>query len=361
MNDYLTTDLVGSLSEIKFVGIMNDSYRHFKKIQCDNVYFLINIQDINQIEPLQDHHENILISFHTENFDILTLIDFFNQYPSKNFLLLNDSDLHENFWPANVTYVKWITWGDQIANAIKFHGIAEKYTAKKLKLSSLSFRKTWHRAAVTGFLSQNFNTNEIVVSWHNQRFAYEEDLPDSIKQYTDFINNTVITNFDTFSEEDNSPIKNGKWQHIPYLDCVFNLTNESFFNSHTIIDKNIIAIPTPYLTEKTWKPLLAGQALIPVGQFGTLKNLSNLGLSFDYGIDLSHDDCINDFDRMNKIFNLLETIKYSSITELENNILTATEHNLNIVKSEQFKKNCETINLENFEKIKQWIDQAHSA
>jgi len=359
MNDYLTTDLFGPLEEIKFIRLLNGCYRVFKQIDCGNIYFMLNVQHIEQVPEVP--YKDIIISFHTENFNISSLLEFFNKNKHKNFLLLSDGDLNENFWPDNVRYVKWITWGDQLNNAIDHHGIADSYKKKSKKLSSLSYRNEWPRATITGYLNESFPKEQLVLSWHNQKFGYNIQLPDNIKHYVESVIKLESIKFDTFSEQDNSAMKNGNWQNPAYTDCVFNLTNESFFNSHTTVNNTIVTMPTPYLTEKTWKPLLAGQALIPVGQFGTLKNLSNLGLNFDYDIDLSHDDCIDDFDRMNKIFNLLETIKNSSITKLENNILTATEHNLNIIKSEQFKKNCEKINLENFEKIKQWIDQAHSA
>ena len=147
---------------------------------------------------------------------------------------------------------------------------------------------------------------------------------------------------------------NGNWQHAAYLDCAINLTNESVFNTYTQLNGKSTFLPWPYLTEKTWKPLLAGRPFVPVGQTNTLTSLKNLGLKFDYQMDLSFDLIRQDFDRIINIYKLLEYLKNLTAIEIYNQTIQSCMYNLNHIKSGNFRTACDQVNDQSFEEISKW-------
>ena len=65
---------------------------------------------------------------------------------------------------------------------------------------------------------------------------------------------------------------------------MINLTSETFYDE-----------PGLFLSEKTWKPILAGQMFIIIGQKYTLKRLRDLGFeTFGHILDESYDNMDND-------------------------------------------------------------------
>jgi hypothetical protein len=98
---------------------------------------------------------------------------------------------------------------------------------------------------------------------------------------------------------------------------VFCLTNEGYHYSYSIVDHQEIIHPGPPLSEKTFKPLLAGQAIIMVGQANSLSSLSKLGFDFDYGIDNSYDSELQDLQRIQMIFKVIDTVMGMSLNDLK--------------------------------------------
>ena len=325
------------------------------KINLRDVYLLLNVQDIKTAPQLPKIVKRCLISFHTEFYKVQELLEFFKKNPSVDFLLLSDGEMHENIWPQNVTYHQWVSWGDQIEKSKSLYGSQVTYKNKNLKISSLSFRTTQHRAVITGYLLANYPHEELKISWfgvYNTAIDYDA-LPVNLKKWINFVPAQQIA-IDEFSSEHNLPLLNGNWHNSAHNDCVFNLTNESIFDNHFVNDQRYT---TPYLTEKTWKPLLAGQALLPVGQAGTISNLSKLGLKFDYSYDYSFDFVKQDFDRLLEITKILQEINETDIEQLNLNVKESVQHNLDQLNSKEFLKNCNDLNITTLEKIAQWINQ----
>ena len=145
-------------------------------------------------------------------------------------------------------------------------------------------------------------------------------------------------------------MNNGQWSNPAYLNCEFNLTNESIYNT----EFNNSIYTTPYLTEKTWKPLLAKQPFLPVGQANTLSFLTALGMKFDYGFDLGYDSIQEDFTRLENLFKLLDELKnINDFTQAHN----SAEYNLEMIISGEFNKNCVKNNMLQLKKIKEWYER----
>jgi hypothetical protein len=366
LKDYVQQDVFGNWNQIKDSSIIKTLYLLLAQLDWQSMYFLLNVQSINYVKIPSDY-KNIVISFHTEYYDYYLLIDFFKKYSDCNFLLLSDGILHENIWPNNVTYVQWISWGEQLklANEIYGHNISNRNPKKKL--SSLSSRHEFHKAAITGYLINEYSESDYIISWHDIR--YEKILYHLDAQFssTNTINNYLIsdrfvnlktTSPDGYEQKNNTAILNGNWQTTAYLDCAINLTNESIFNSNFSYDNKCLKYTTPYLTEKTWKPLLARQPFLPIGQYQTLAHLSDLGMHFNYGLDVNaFDSCIADFSRLEKVFDLLDIIKNISVEDLIEMTSTSAEYNLHIIVNGIFKKNCDSKNASQVEKINSWIKE----
>lgn len=354
MQDFIDQNIVGTWKDIKDSQIVKYVYPEFENLDWNLCYFALNVQRLDQIKIPTDCYKKIVISFHTEYFEHQTLWDFFNKNLDCDFLFLHDQ-VGENIWPANVTAISWNTWGHQLNVAIQHFGINNFPKLPTKKVSSLSNRHEFHKAAITAYLLHEFNDADCVVSWRDWRvgdlYYLKENffIPDAIKKYLQHpIQHMELDQFE------NSPVSNVNWQHSAYLDAAINLTNESVFNSQAMINDCAVNLPTPYLTEKTWKPLLAGRPFIPVGQVNTLKSLQALGLMFDYGLDLSFDQCRGDFDRIGRIYQILDNVNTRSADEIFQLSYQSCLHNLDHIVSGKFNKNCQLSNELSMEQISLW-------
>ena len=359
MFDYIHQNVYGTWEQIKNHPIAN-TYQGFEKLNFAGVFFALNIQRLDPAKIPTAKFKKIIISYHTEYVEHYALWDFFQQNHDCKFLFLSDTGIND-LWPSNVTSCQWITWGQQLDVAIEYHSIVAEPIVPKYKISSLSNRHEFHKAATTAYLLETCDTSEMILSWHNWcpiEPYYKNSgmyIPDQIQKYLlgkfQSVDSIKLPNDGPFNM---SPITNGNWNHPAYIECAINITNESVYNSTTHIDDVEVSLPTPYLTEKTWKPLLAGRPFIPVGQAGTLSALEKLGLNFEYELDVSFDLTIPDFDRMIKIYDCLEHVIELSASEIYHKTIDATMHNLNCLKTRQFQSRCNTVNAHSIEWIKLW-------
>jgi hypothetical protein len=366
MLDYVQQDVFGNWKQIKDFPVIKTLYSPLAQLDWHRVYFLLNVQSIDNVTIPSDY-ENVVISFHTEYYDYYLLMAFFKKFNNCNFLLLLDGVLHENIWPNNVTYVQWISWGEQLKLANEIHGHNTSIRNPRKKLSSLCSRHEFHKAAITGYLINEYSESDYIISWHDMRYGKtpyyldaEFNSTNTIDKYLtsdSFVNLKTISP-DGYEQKNNTPILNGNWQTTAYLDCAINLTNESIFNSNFRYCDNCLTYTTPYLTEKTWKPLLARQPFLPIGQYQTLAHLSDLGMHFNYGLDITaFDSCIADLSRLEKIFDLLNIIKNISVNDLNEMTSVSTEYNLHMIVDGIFKKNCDSKNASQVDNINNWIKE----
>ena len=364
MNDYIPQSVVGEFNDVKGHSIFKNIYGQLLKLDWQKTYFLLNVFSIEHVR-LPKTCKQAVISFHTEYYNYYTLMEFFTRYSDCEFLLLSDGDNNQSVWPVNVTYVQWITWADQLDVAIAEYGVNTDTRNANKKVSSLSSRHEFHKAAVTAYLLNNYDVTEYIFSWHDMRYSstpyYLQDgfleHSDRIRNYinSDVFKNLIPVSPDGYTQKQNKPLLNGKWQTSAYTDSVINLTNESIFNSNFVYNNIDQTYTSPYLTEKTWKPLMARQAFIPVGQCNTLEHLSKLGLNFDYGLDLSFDQQAADFSRIEELYMLLDTIKEIDTDCLIKQVQPVADFNLNVITTGEFKQNCNQTNLQQLDKIEHWL------
>jgi hypothetical protein len=253
-------------------------------------------------------------------------------------LVITDNDVVPGaWWPVNCEFVSWITWHKQLDQIALLYGIASEPNNPTHKLSSLCFRTDQFKHYVTGHLLKHANADDCIISYHGRH------------QYRYFFEPTgrpPLDNVLAFMET--------KQPHLELdgFDAAINFTNEGFHYSYTIKDGVDFYWPGPYVTEKTWKPLLAGCAFVSVGQAHIYQYLEQLGLRFDYGLDLSHDMETRDFDRIEKIFNVIDQVLDHSTSELTELTKHSTQHNLDWIAGGQFRTQCSNRNKKSLEQIR---------
>jgi hypothetical protein len=357
MQDYIDQNVTGT--GIDLAQVCNGLYSSLADLNWTNTWFALNVQQLHQVKIPTDQFKKIVISYHTEYFNTYELCNFFVKNSDCKFLLLHDG-IPETVWPSNVTGVQWISLGQQLDVAIAAHGISDSIMPAIKIISSLSNRHEFHKAAVTAFVQKTFVPDQYVLSWHDARWGdiYYLDpdffMPSEIQ---DLVLNSTFQNQPPIKFDMNfnqSPVANSNWHHPAYEQCAVNLTNESIYNSSGMINQTLTPLSGPYFTEKTWKPLLAGRPFVPVGQKNSIKSLAQLGLSFDWGLDLEFDHMIEDFDRMLGIYRCLEQLMNRSPTDIISLSRDSCKHNLEWIRSGNFRRNCDTKNLSQVERISQW-------
>jgi hypothetical protein len=357
MIDYVDYNVTGTNLDLN--KVCEGLYSPLEGLDWTDTWFALNVQLLNKVNIPTNQFKKIAISFHTEYFNTHDLYNFFNENSDCKFLLLHDG-VAETAWPSNVTGVQWISWGQQLDVAIEAHGISNSVMPAKKIISSLSNRHEFHKAAVTAFVQKYFAIEQYVLSWHDARWGdvyyLKPDffVPEKIKDlvFNPEFQKQLPIKFDT--DFNQSPVANGNWHHPAYEECAINLTNESIYNSTAKIGATPAPLSGPYLTEKTWKPLLAGRPFIPVGQKNTIQSLEQLGLTFDWGLDLGFDQMVGDFDRLLGIYQCLEELTTKIPDAIVERSQTSCRHNLDWIRSGNFRRSCDRANLSQVEKISKW-------
>lgn len=357
MNDFFPTG--NSLENTDLY--INDLLRQIYDIdrRQRDVFFGVNLIWPNF--DLDLGHSAYFLSWHTEQMDVHWLKKQALRVYPRPVLVVSDTLVDDHkFWPDNIRFARYVTWHQQIQKLTDLYGICDQPTVPKYKISSLSFRVSQYKRFITSYLLENFKHDDLMLTYHGWLGKEDDnhDHPrglswlDALKEF----NSPVFVNFnDNYSLDRNSPLENGDWQADCYQQALFNLTNESFHYTRTEIDGQPFLYPRPYITEKTWKPIVAGRPFISVGQAGVYHEFEKFGMRFDYGIDLSFDRDDGDLTRIKKIFDTLSQINVLSIDDLFQSTIDSVDHNLDIIKYGVFSDMCRSHNRPTIDIIKEFI------
>lgn len=371
-NHLIDTDVYGIQEQAKEYSIFHTLYKNLRNIDFTNAFFALNLTETVPEKIINHNFNKVVISYHSEHIHYQTLYDIFIENKDKKFLLITDfssfsipdDEAKSSFWPDNVMHIHWLSWGEQLSEAMKISGIADKPRVPSKKVSSLSNRHEYHKAAITAFLLKKFHKKDMLVSWHKWKatdkiFYLEEDyeINEEVRQYIfdkSFLDIDKIL-IDDFNNTINSPRLNVNWSHPAFLDCAVNITNESTFQTLGQVGNGIsMVIPGPYITDKTIKPLLGGTAFLHVGQPFLLTKLNELGISTDFGFPNNYDHEPFEDERILKIYDSINFIMNTPLEKLYQKSYDAIVNNLNCIKSGLFYKNCENHNRKNIDKIYEW-------
>jgi hypothetical protein len=262
------------------------------------------------------------LSFHTEYIDVNWIVAQARLVYPKPILLVSDFEFSDtSIFLDNVTVVHFITIDNQLTTALHLNGMVPPgHAVPKFKLSSLSFRVSQYKKFITAYLLKTFPKEDMILTYHNN-LGKQEDLHghpsvDYLDQLTFNFGKTLINFDDNFSTDCNFPIGNLNYKSAAFQDALINLTNESFHYSNTIFEGKDFKNPGPYITEKTFKPLLASRPFLAVGQAGTYRYLNHLGFKTDFGFNSAYDDDSRDLTRIKGIFDAIDDIACTPIAEL---------------------------------------------
>lgn len=338
-----------------------------KELYGINKYSTNIFYGLNLIWPdydLDHSYEKYFLSWHTEQLDTHWLIKQAKAVYPKPILVANDGMVENSgVWPNNIQFVRWVTIHKQLKKAISIFGKQNNITKPTFKLSSLAFRYSQYKKFVTAYLLQHFNNNDIMLTWHNYHgkiedlhdhphgFGHLEDLDFEILEQVHKINFD-----DNYQLKDNNPVGNASWNNQAYNDALVNLTNESFHYSNTMFGYLPFRYPGPYITEKTFKPLLAGRPFVMIGQCRSLQMLEEFGFNTNFGWNTEYDSDCGDLTRIGKIFSTLNEINSTPLDDLFEQSLPAVQHNLLHVDSDDFIDICEAINGNSKQVIQDFIN-----
>lgn len=230
---------------------------------------------------------------------------------------------------------------------------------RQYKLSSLSNRINEARSYICAYLLQNFNREEFVISWRGV-LGKKEDLYflepcgieriDKLKNYiaTELITRRIELDLDF----PNNPLSNLSSDWLPYNNCVINCSNESVSVSHFHENDQDHIMPGPYLTEKTWKPLMSGTALLPIGQYQTYKHLEKFGFKFNYPWNKEFDNRPEDFVRFDLVLDCLDFISATHCKDLDMSTKESRNYNQNHIFDGGFSKIGKSINESHIESFR---------
>jgi len=308
---------------------------------------------VNLIWPtfdLPNNYARYFLSWHTEQFDLHWLRRQAQRVYPRSILVANDGHVDTSIFPDNIEFVRWITWGDQLEQLRLKFGVCETPMVPEYKISSLCFRVSQYKNFITAYLLAHANKNQLMLTYHKHLHkaqdlhGYPQGFPWIDELDLELLEPTWLNFKDTFDRNKNTPVANGEWQVPPYQNALVNFTNESFHYSASEIDSQPFVYPAPYLTEKTWKPLLAGRPFLAVGQYNTYHTLQELGLRTDFGFPITFDQDPGDLTRIRDIFVAVNAILATPIIDLYEQSLPSVQHNVQSIKNGTFVQNCRRVN-----------------
>jgi hypothetical protein len=297
-----------------------------------------------------------IISWHMEhiNFEWLQ-----RQSVNAPIIVLTDLQIYDKQqWPPNVTPIRWMYWHNALDQMKQIFGT--KYTKDiKYKASALCSRISQSKLLITTALLEYVNREDLIISLsdkvlnknvHGWQLTGNLILDELLMIFKNKYLGTVIK-IDEFDPDVIYQSSVANPNQVAYQQAAIHFSNESFHYSLMDYGNGAFILPGPFLTEKTFKCLLSGTAFISVGQFDVYRTLVELGMKFDYGLDLSFDEDPGNFTRLLKIIDLIKTLNDYSADDLYAMTRNSSEFNQDLIVSGNFYQTCESINHASLDKI----------
>jgi len=276
-----------------------------------------------------DGYDRYILGFWSEVFDETLFWSLYHRNPQAEFVVLSDLEMNDL---DKLDRCKWIMIYHWKWFARSVDGNCPG--PRRYKVSSLSNRVNEYKFFVTAKLLDH---PDAYVTW-NARYLEGQNYDyifqptgwshrDSLLHAVGRLKKPINQEFWTYDPE---VLLTKSTSHPAYRDSLVNLVNETKDISW---DENIGMLPGPYITEKTWKPLLAGNALLFVGQCNIRKTLENVGFKFDYPWIDNYSSCWGDLERLDKLLDVLDMILRMPAAEIEEGIRESIWHNQDLIRS----------------------------
>jgi len=299
-------------------------------------------------------HNAYLVSFHLEAIDV-DWLDRQCQSIDAPIIVLFDGSYYDWPRPSNLYPISYFYWHHQLDLMRSWFGESTYHQGKTHKVSAVCSRITQSKLLSFTAIAEYIGTNHallVLSDWLEEKNVHNRSLTGNktLDQLSDiFWSKYYGTKFkvDDYTQDLNFQQHTANFHHVLYQKAAIHFTNESYHYSLM----NGHCRPGPFITEKTLKPLAAGQPFIPVGQFDTYGSLSRLGFQFEYGFDTSWDSDPGNLTRLKSIVELIKELSSWSISDLEETTKNSTIYNLEHINSGNFAEACEKHNQESVNQI----------
>ena len=348
---------------------MQSDYKFLTEIDQSKIQLILNTGLLEF--QISKNKQLVIISTFYQSPRCNAVINAAKLNPDTQFIYLADVNNYDHVYPDNVTFFKYRHWYLPLMHVLNNINLSQipNVKSKKIykKFSSLSYFRRQFRAIVTLSLLK-YAANDSIISWHNlTNDSRHDELIKSLKSDVSFNdldwevlnykhtidNYTLDKNYYEFNMFD--------FLNPPYQNCLINFSNETdSFGLHWIDDIRYNR-PGPFLTEKTWKPLISGNVLMSIGQPGTYDFLKNdYNIPINYSIDTSFDNILGDFDRIRHIKNLIESLSTIKLSDLIDQNIDNCELIQNTILTPGYIDQFELFNQSQDIKILEKIEQIHS-
>jgi hypothetical protein len=299
-------------------------------------------------------HDLYVVSYNFEPFDIDWVHEQANRIKAP-ILVLNEGSVYDYPLPPNVYHFEFYTWHLQMDRILEFHPyVPTTPIIPKHTCSAICNRLTQSKVLTFAALARYHDLDSCLVklgSWlepknvHDWHSTGDPELDELMRYFREHWLGQTLQPDDWQNDLHNNYRDNcDPWQPF-YRDAALHFTNESYHYSYMEDAHGRGIRPGPNLSEKTFKPLIAGTAFVPVGQFDTYGCLRALGFEFDYGgLDLSWDQVSGNLDRLKGIVRMIESLRKFSAQDLWSMTKGSSEANQNHVLSGQFRRCCQAKN-----------------
>ena len=307
----------------KDIETMQPNYKFLTEIDQNKIQLILN----TGFPEFQINKKLVIISTFYESPRYNAVVNAAKLNPDTQFIYLADVNNYDHVYPDNVTFFKYRHWHLPLMHVLNNIDLSQipNVKSKKIykKFSSLSYYRRQFRAIITLSLLK-YAVNDSIVSWHNlTNDSYHDGLIKSIKSDVSFNDlDWEVLNYkhtiDNYTIDKNYYKSNIlDFLNPQYQNCLINFSNETDNFGLYWIDDIRYNRPGPFLTEKTWKPLISGNVLMSIGQPGTYDFLKNdYNIPINYSIDTSFDNVLGDFDRIKQIKNLIESLSKIKLSDL---------------------------------------------
>ena len=353
----------------KNTKIMQPDYKFLTEIDQSKIQLIL---DTGLLEfQISKNKQLVIVSTFYESPRYNAVVNSAKLNPDTQFIYLADVNNYDHVYPDNVTFFKYRHWHLPLMHVLNNIDLSQipNVKSKKIykKFSSLSYYRRQFRAIVTLSLLK-YAANDSIVSWHNLTNDSRHDgLIKSIKSDASFNDLDWETlnykhTIDNYTSDKNYYESNIlDFLNPQYQNCLINFSNETDNFGLYWIDDIRYNRPGPFLTEKTWKPLIAGNVLMSTGQPGTYDFLKNdYYIPINYSIDTSFDNILGDFDRIRQIKNLIESLSKIKLSDLIDQNIDNCELIQNTILSPGYIDQFESFNQSQDIKILEKIEQIHS-
>jgi len=285
----------------------------------------------NYIAP--DGFDRYILGFWFEVFDDVAFLKLYNDNPQAEFIILSDMLPNDLTKLSRCKYLQLFHW-NWFLNQYKTQSNTQQ---KKYKISSLSNRVNEYKFFITAAL---LNQPDVYLTWNAEyckHISYYDYIfsstgypkRDNLLIYAEKLRNPV--NKESFVNDPEVHFLTS-WSHPAYTDSLVNFINETKDNSW---QPEFGLIPGPYLTEKTWKPLFLGNALVFSGQHNIKSVLEEAGFNFNYPWQDNYSHLPGDLERLDCLLELIDTILALPAEEIQSGIENSISHNQNLISSKQ--------------------------